>query len=57
MSALPLCVGGSELARTFFTSAALVGAVMLLTVVALAASAVPVRRALRVDPTDTLRAE
>ena len=36
---------------------ALGGAVMLLTVVALAASAVPVRRALRVDPTDTLRAE
>jgi ABC-type lipoprotein release transport system permease subunit len=36
---------------------ALSGAVALLTVVALAASAVPVRRALRVDPTDTLRAE
>jgi putative ABC transport system permease protein len=37
--------------------AALVGAIVLLIAVALAASAVPVRRALRVDPTDALRAE
>jgi ABC-type antimicrobial peptide transport system permease subunit len=36
---------------------ALGGAVVLLAVVALAASVVPVRRALRVDPTDALRAE
>ncbi len=36
---------------------ALVGAVLLLTLVALGASAVPVRRALAVDPTETLRAE
>jgi ABC-type lipoprotein release transport system permease subunit len=36
---------------------ALGGAVVLLAAVALAASAVPVRRALRIDPTDTLRAE
>jgi putative ABC transport system permease protein len=37
--------------------AALGGAVALLTAVALAAAALPVRRALHVDPSDTLRAE
>lgn len=36
---------------------ALGGAIALLTAVALAASAIPVRRALRIDPTETLRAE
>ncbi|HEY5059886.1 MAG TPA: FtsX-like permease family protein, partial [Gemmatimonadaceae bacterium] len=36
---------------------ALGGAVVLLAVVALAASAVPMRRALSIDPTQTLRAE
>jgi putative ABC transport system permease protein len=36
---------------------ALIGSVMILIIIAVSASVIPVRRALRVDPIDTLRIE